>query len=223
MNGCCAPDSSLPWRPSSMTTGAAGPGHRARRIAVLAGGVLSVTALPALASPPACQASLFCESDQAPRFVLGFAACARASAMPWASRLNVSMLSLAVVTRFNTRRGPVLLPLEYQHAHVHGRFNHWALTTHGLVSWTGSSIEPPGVLVPAADATRLPTQTPTAPLATATTLAVTAAPTAVADSPTVTPEPVTRLRPRRPYSRRRPLRPRSDRVAIPSVAVPLAN
>jgi hypothetical protein len=162
--------------------------HR-RRIAAMAVSVISVTAAPAIASPAAGQSAEFCASDQSPRFKFGFAAL-RAS-------VGDAMGEPIECEHANPENGDTL-----QHT-THGLsfyrkstntptftdgFHHWALTVDGLVSWTGSSIDPPGVLPTTPNATQLPTQTPVTSVVPAT-LVATVAPPPPTEAVTPTSEP----------------------------------
>lgn len=173
--------------------------HR-RRIAFLAVCMISVTAAPAIASPAASQSNLFCGSDQSPAFVLGFA--------DLRARVGDAMGEPIECEHSNAENGDSLQRTTHGLSFYRKStntptftdgFNHWALTVDGLVGWTGSSVDPPGVLVPTANPTLSPTQPPmptaveATPEPAATAAPATAPPTLVATlaptAPPVTPTP----------------------------------
>ena len=177
--------------------------HR-RGITVLAVCMISVTAAPAIASPAAGQSNAFCESDQSPEFVLGFAALRARVGDPMGEPIECEHANAENGDSLQrTTHGLSFYRKSTNTPTFTDGFSHWGLTVDGLVGWTGSSVDPPGVLVPtpnpslsptqlpipaAAPATPVPTATP-APAAAPPSLVPTLAATAAPATPTATAGP----------------------------------
>ena len=130
--------------------------------------LLTVTASPA----PLLAAPEFCAPGETPQFRFGFAFLS--------SRLGETMGNPIECEHGNPANGDPLQAtttgLAYYRSYTNtptftDGWNHWAWTASGLVYWTGSSPDPPGVFVP----TPTPSPTPT--------LAELPAPTAAIDEP----------------------------------------
>lgn len=146
-------------------------------------GVLALVATTLLATSMAgsAQGAPYCEPDQLPRFVFGFAALKE--------QIGDVMGEPMECEHANPRNGDALQQTTTGLSFYRKQTNtptftdgweHWALTAEGLVTWLGDSIDPPGLEIGTEPGAPPPDEAP-AP----------APPTPV---PTVTPRPLTRYR-----------------------------
>lgn len=106
--------------------------------------VLSLVALVALC--PVASAAPYCQAGQSPRFVFGFAALAQAGA-PMGTSMECEHANAANGdTLQQTSNGLSFYRKATNTPTFTDGFNHWALTPSGMVTWTGSSIDPPPVI-----------------------------------------------------------------------------
>jgi len=94
-------------------------------------------------APIAGAAAPYCRSGQAPQFVFGFAALAQAGA-PMGTALECEHANPANGdTLQQTSTGLSFYRKSTNTPTFTDGYNHWALTATGLVTWTGTSIDPP--------------------------------------------------------------------------------
>jgi hypothetical protein len=166
--------------------------HRSASASVIIVSVLTLGIAFAGATPTQGQSSAFCRPGQSPQFVLGFAALRESVGDAMGDPIECEHANPENGDSLQqTTRGLAFYRKSTNTPTFTDGFNHWGLTSDGLVTWTGSSIDPP--LIPVSiDSLRdlAPTATPTATRPTATpTRGATATPTATPPRPTSTPLP----------------------------------
>lgn len=117
-----------------------------RRLISLVAAAVSLAVLSPVADAAGAP---YCQPGQTPQFKFGFAGLAQA---------GVPMGNSVECEHANPSNGDTLQQtstgLSFYRKSTNtptftDGFNHWALTTSGMVTWTGSSIDPPNAAVPA--------------------------------------------------------------------------
>jgi hypothetical protein len=111
--------------------------------------LVAIAGLTRTTQPAAAQSAPFCARGESPTFVFGFAALRE--------QVGDAMGAAIECEHANPDNGDTLQQtttgLSFYRKSTNtptftDGFDHWGLTSDGLVTWTGSSIDPPGVNVP---------------------------------------------------------------------------